>query len=77
MSSVKMEPLVSSNLHSAGHDGDALYIRFRGAGGAPGRLYRYPTADKTDHAALMGALSPGQHFARVIRHAHKGHAVEE
>lgn len=73
----KMEPVASSNIHSVGHDGSALYVRFRGAGGTPGRLYRYSTADAGVHQGIMGALSPGSYFADRIKHVHRGEPVQE
>jgi hypothetical protein len=72
-----MSALTSTNLHSVGHDGAALYVRFRSAGGAPGRLYRYPTAGREHHEGLIGADSPGRYLADRIVHFHKGERVYE
>lgn len=73
----KMELVTSTNLHSVGHDGDALYVRFKGAGGTPGKLYRYPTAGAEHHAGLIAAASPGSYFADRVKHFHRGEPVAE
>jgi hypothetical protein len=65
----------SSNLHSIGHDGTALYVRFRGAGGGGGAIYRYPTAGQDVHDALAEASSPGRHFQNFVKSAHAGEKV--
>jgi hypothetical protein len=65
----------STNLHSIGHDGSAMYVRFRGAGGGPGSTYRYPTAGVDVHDALLGSFSPGRHFQSVVKAAHRGEKV--
>lgn len=72
-----MTSVTSSNLHSIGHDGQALYVRFKGKDGAPGALYRYPTATDAHHKSLLSAASPGRHFTDVIRHFHPSEKVTE
>jgi hypothetical protein len=69
-----MTPVVSSNLHSVGHDGEKLYVRFKGAGGAPGRVYRY-AAGAEHHDALLKADSPGRHFNATIKNHFIGEPV--
>lgn len=66
-----MTPVVSTNLVEVGHDGDALWVRFKG-----GRLYRYPACGKEHHDALVNARSPGSVFLDRIRHFHKGERIE-
>ena len=72
-----MTPVQSSNVHSVGHDGAALYIRFKGAGGIPGAAYRYPTAGKEHYDQLRQADSPGRYLIDQIRHQHMGERVDE
>jgi hypothetical protein len=46
----------SSTVHSVGHDGRALFVRFRvGREGLPGPTYRYPTAKIEHHKAMLAA----------------------
>ena len=70
-----MTEVTSNYLHSVGHDGDALFIRFRDKGG-PGKLFRYPTAGADLHAALLAAPSPGRHFHAAIKGKHNAEAVD-
>jgi len=66
-----MTPVTSSNLAEVGHDGAALWVRFRG-----GRLYRYPGCGAEHHDALIAAQSPGNYFLDRIRHFHKAERIE-
>ena len=70
-----MTNLKSSNLHSVGHDGTALYVRFRGKDGTPGSLYRYPTAGMEHHAGMIGAGRAMDYFTDKIRHFHAGEKI--
>jgi KTSC domain len=70
-----MTPVVSSNVLSVGHDGAALYVRFRTRDKLPGALYRYPTAGPEHHRALLAAPSPGSYFAAAVRGVHDGELV--
>ena len=70
-----MTEVRSTNLHSVGHDGAALFVRFRAKGGVPGPLYRYPTAGKEHHEALLVTDSPGRYHADRIRHFHTGEKI--
>ena len=71
-----MTPVRSSNIAAAGHDGAALWVRFVGQKGAPGKLYRYPSAGSDHHAALLAAPSPGRYHLDRIRHFHKGELID-
>lgn len=73
----KMETVNSSNIHSVGHGDGALYVRFKGAGGMAGPLYRYPTAGAEHHEALLKVDSPGRYFLNVIKGRHAGERVDE
>ena len=72
----EMTPVSSSNLHSVGHDGEALYVRFRGKDG-PGRLYRYPTAGREHYEGLLAAPSAGSYFLDQLKFGHVGERVHE
>jgi len=76
MSLPVMTPVQSSNVHSVGHDGEALFIRFKGAGGIPGAAYRYATAGKEHLDAMLKADSPGRYLIDRIRPHHAGKKVE-
>ena len=67
-----LTPVQSSLISAIGHDGQALYIRFRAGG-----LYRYPTAGTDLHAALLSSGSVGQYFHRHIKSSHHGTRVDE
>lgn len=71
-----MTEVKSSNVHSVGHDGSALFVRFRAKGGVPGPLYRYPTAGNEHHEALLVAQSPGSYVIDRLRHSHRGEKME-
>lgn len=75
MPSPSMAEVKSSNIHSVGHDGAALYVRFR-ARDEPGKMYRYPTAGVEHHKALLAASSPGSYFLDKIRHGHAGERMD-
>lgn len=64
-----MTPVRSSSVAAVGHDGNALYVQFHG-----GALYRYPTAGKEHHDALLTASSAGKHM-NLIRRVHHGEKV--
>lgn len=65
-----LTPVTSSNIHSVGHDGNALYVKFHN-----GTMYRYPTAGADLHAGIMAAESAGQYFHKHIKLAHQGEKV--
>lgn len=65
-----MRPIQSSTVAEIGHDGAALYVRFKG-----GDVYRYPGAGGHHIEAMTGHKSPGAYFQREVRGAHKGERV--
>lgn len=58
----EMFPVVSSNIESVGHDGDALYVKFKDGG-----LYRYDGALRDHFDALRSAVSAGRYFHGTIK----------
>ncbi len=73
-----MTKVKSSNIDEIGHDGSALYVRFRSAKpDVPGKLYRYPTCGPDEHDALLNAKSVGLHFIDRIKYFHDGEQVPE
>lgn len=62
----------SSSAEAAGHDGQALFVRFKN-----GKTYRYPSVTRDDYARLMGADSFGKHLQGHIVAKHKGDLVEQ
>ena len=65
-----MTPLVSSNIAAVGHDGDALWVQFKGGG-----LYRYPDASADHHKAMVAAQSPGSYFHQRVKGFHSGERI--
>lgn len=68
----EMTLVVSSNLHSVGHDGTALFVRFLDKDGNPDRTYRFPTAPKMAFDEMLKAESPGRFFHSEISAKHMG-----
>ena len=67
----ELTPVASSNIAAVGHDGKALWVRFKN-----GSLYRYVTAGREHHDGLVAARSPGSYFLDRIRHSHVGERIE-
>ena len=66
-----MVPVQSSYLAEIGHDGDAMFIRFKPSKQDPaGPVFRYPTATRDHHDELLAAESPGKHFLSRIKGVH-------
>jgi hypothetical protein len=65
-----MTAVASTNIHSVGHDGSALFVRFHDGG-----TYRYPGVGAEHHDAMLKAESPGRYFANKIRDRHRGGKV--
>lgn len=72
----EMTPVASSNIHSVGHNGAALYVRFL-RDGEPGALYRYSTAGAEHKTGMLTADSAGRYHARVVKAQHVGELVTE
>jgi hypothetical protein len=68
----EMTPVRSSNLHSVGHDGTALYVSFRDSKGNVVSTYRYPTATSEHHRAMLEASSAGAYFHATVKNRHTG-----
>lgn len=73
----QMHDVKSSNLHSVGHDGASLLVRFRDAKGGPGKLWRFNGVDAQHVDGIKSADSPGKYFYRTIRANHTGIPVQE
>jgi len=74
----KMTTLLnSSNVHSVGHDGSALLVRFKGAGGLAGKVYRYPGAGADLVDQIVNAESPGSFLHANVVRRFKGTALDE
>ncbi len=59
---MKRIPVASSNVRSAGHDGDTLEIEFTSGG-----IYRYAGVSRADYEALLAAPSIGSYVAKHIK----------
>ncbi len=70
-----LHPVMSSNVAAVGHDGEALYVKFRGRDGTPGSTYRYPTADQAVMDEMLAAPSVGRYAQTVLRRLHEGELV--
>jgi len=65
-----MTPVVSSNVESIGHNGDALFVKFKNGG-----TYRYPTAGRIVHDEMLKAERPGRFFRFHVLAKHVGERV--
>lgn len=66
-----MHSVESTNVEAVGHDGDALFVRFKGGG-----TYRYDGAGKEHLDELLKASSPGGYIAAQIRKRYRGVKVD-
>ncbi|MGF7131962.1 hypothetical protein P3T40_003445 [Paraburkholderia sp. EB58] len=68
MTTIAMDSVESSQIHSIGHDAETqtLAIRFK-KGDAPAALYHYSNVTGEDFAAFKGAESIGSHFYKNIK----------
>jgi hypothetical protein len=57
---MKMEPIVSSNLESTGHEGDTMHVKMKS-----GKTYAYSPVSAKKHADLRAATSPGGYLNRM------------
>ena len=65
-----MTPVQSSHLAEVGHDGAALYVRFRGHDGKPDpHIYRHPGVPQEHAAEILRAKSPGSYYHQAVRAA--------
>lgn len=75
MNTPTMTPTTGSALiHSVGHDGTALFIRFNERG-VPGKTYRYADAPADFMSAMLAHDSPGAYFHEHVRGKHEGVAL--
>lgn len=65
----------SSNIHSIGHSGSSLFVRFLRKDGTV--LYRFNGVTEKDYQAILKADSVGKHFHRHIRVHFPGVKIEE
>jgi hypothetical protein len=71
-----MTPVSSSNLESVGHDGSALFIRFKSKPGVPSQTWMYRGVAASYAPEIAKAESPGAMFHRLIKAArHPGEKV--
>jgi len=66
---ITLGQVVSSQIHSVGHDAPTatLAIRFRTKDGEPAALYHYANVTDEDFNALKSAESVGSHFYKNIK----------
>ena len=69
MTTIAMDEVSSSQIHSIGHDAESstLAVRFKGKDGAPAGLYHYSNFTADDFSAFKGAESIGSHFYKQIK----------
>lgn len=72
MTIVRLQDVVSSQIHSIGYDPETqtLAVRFtRGYGEkrGPGSLYHYANVTREDYDAFLAAESKGKHFGAHIK----------
>lgn len=68
----KMTGVESTNIEAVGHDGNHLFVRFKG-----GAVYRYPYVSSDHHVMMLAAESPGGYFHQHIKSKHKGEKLAE
>lgn len=68
---IAMDEIVSSQIHSIGHDASSntLAICFKGKDGGPGSVYHYGNFTADDFEAFKGAESVGSFFYKHIKPA--------
>lgn len=64
---IQLQPIESSNIESAGHDGTTLEVKFRGSG----KRYQYKGVTPELFNEFMKAPSKGSFFAKNIRTCHE------
>ncbi|MDN7658477.1 KTSC domain-containing protein [Burkholderia cenocepacia] len=69
MSTIEMQPVESSQIHSIGYDAatQKLAIRFKNKANDPSSLYHYSDVTPENFAALRDAESIGSHFYKYIK----------
>lgn len=72
MTIVRLQDVVSSQIHAIGYDPETqtLAVRFtRGYGEkrGPGSLYHYANVTREDYDAFLAAESKGRHFGQHIK----------
>ncbi len=69
MTTITMQPVESSQIHSIGHDAptNTLAIRFKSYRGDATSLYHYDNFTAEDFAAFKSAESIGRHFGQLIK----------
>ncbi|KVU22289.1 hypothetical protein WK65_18290 [Burkholderia ubonensis] len=69
MSTIEMQPVESSQIHSIGYDAESetLAVRFKGRAGDPTSLYHYSKFTQANFDAIRTADSIGSHFYRNIK----------
>lgn len=74
----EMTEVKSSNVHSVGHDGAALFVRFKTKAGPAGVAYRYPGVPAEVRDTIALDESPGRAFNAFSRSdpSIKGEKVE-
>lgn len=69
----EMKPVPrSTNIHSVGHDGTDLFVRFKAGkleAADGGRVYRYRGADAAHVERMLSSPSPGTHLHEHIKNA--------
>lgn len=60
-----MTPVQSSHLEAIGHDGSALFVKFRN----DPAIYRHAGVPEAHKDAIIKAKSPGGYYHRAIRAA--------
>ncbi|RQV52070.1 KTSC domain-containing protein [Burkholderia cenocepacia] len=69
MSTIEMQPVESSQIHSIGYDAasETLAIRFKNKANCPSSLYHYSDVTQANFDAFKGAESIGSHFYKFIK----------
>jgi len=75
VTTIKMDRISSSNLHSVGYDEASKRLRIRF--GEKGRLYEYAQVPPEIAASLRAAKSPGGYFHANVKNAYGTKIVDE
>lgn len=67
---IHKQAVISSNIESAGHEGDIMEVTFKSGG-----TYRAYGVAKSAYDLFMAAQSKGKHFNQILKNAYKWEKV--
>ena len=67
-----MVPVSSSNIHSIGHNGRDMFVRFKDKTGAPTSTYRHAGVPADIYEHVKTHKSPGHAYIDRVKHFYPG-----